>query len=87
MEKLVLMKSNVGVRNFDMEQIKRTPEEIVTRINEIKEEFQWHDVWIHRGDALVLEPKSQRAQEILQGKLQVLMWVLGREEVVHWKRG
>jgi hypothetical protein len=57
---------------------KRTSEEIQARIAELKKEISRNDVWIDTGIiSKTMEPSSLRNQDILNGKLLELRWLLG----------
>jgi hypothetical protein len=61
-------------------EIHRSPEEIVARIDEIKEEIHRNDIWIDTGIiSKCQEPESLQKQTVLTGKLLELKWLLGEE--------
>ena len=59
--------------------IRRSPQEIEKRIQELEQRIEGYDVWIHKGYSEIPEPKSQIKKGIYEGKLSELEWILGKD--------
>ena len=63
--------------------LRRTPQEVKKRIEELEGAIKMNDVWIHTGIiSQVPEPNSWRKREILEAKLQELRWALGEDNKI-----
>lgn len=77
---MLFEQNQTNLNSYQVNSVNRSQDDIITRIRELEKEINRNDVWIDTGIiSKSQEPTSLRKQNILNGKILELKWMLGEE--------